>query len=92
MTCVSEQDLTKVTGGAARGISEIITTQDVINYIQVLSERPGIIERLRASELTEEDADSILRHFPSEQKFIAIARFAHDKTIEEMMTIAAQND
>ena len=92
MTCISEQDLTKVNGGAARGISDIITTNDVIQYIQVLSERPGIIERLRASELTDEDADTILRHFPSEQKFIAIAKFAHNKTIEELIEIASRND
>ena len=89
MTEFTEQDLEKVSGG---GIAEIINTNDVVNYIQVLSECPGVIDRLRAGDLSDADLLSIQRHFPSVDRFIAVAKFAHDKTVEELMEIAAKND
>ena len=89
MTVIEEKELNSVSGG---GISEILTTDDMINYIQLLSERPGIIERLRMSCLSEEDDEAILRHFNSIDKFVIIARFAHNRTVDELMAIAAAND
>ncbi|MBP5279125.1 MAG: hypothetical protein J6Z03_01455 [Erysipelotrichaceae bacterium] len=90
MTFIEDNNLEKVSGG--QGIADIINTKDVLNYIMVLSESPGIIERLRMNDLSDDDVTSIEKHFVSESRFIAVARFAHDKTVEELMAIAAAND
>ncbi len=89
MNDLNEKDLEQVSGG---GFSEIINTNDVLGYIKVLAERPGIVDRLRASALTDEDVESILTYFVSENRFILTARFAYDRTVEELITIAAAND
>ena len=41
--------------------------------------------------LNDEDEEAIARHFYSIHKFIVIAGFAHDKTVEELTAIASSN-
>lgn len=89
MNNINEKDLEQVSGGE---FSEIVNTEDVLSFIKVLSERPGIVERLRASILSEEDEQTILTYFLSVNRFIMVARLAHNKTIVELMAIASAND
>lgn len=88
MTYIDEKDLKNVNGA---GIGGILNSEDIMKYIQVLTERPGIVDRILTSTFDDEDEQAALRHFNSAEKFIVIAGFAHDKTVEELMAIAASN-
>ena len=92
MTSVSEKDLLEVSGGAAAASSKGISRNDLASYIRVLSERPGITERMEANSLTDEDADCIEKHFSNENRFMRAAQFAYRKPIEELEAIASMNE
>ena len=88
MTYIDEKELKDVNGA---GIKEVRDSDDIMKYVQVLTERPGIADRLGANLLNDEDEEAIARHFYSIHKFIVIAGFAHDKTVEELTAIASSN-
>jgi hypothetical protein len=88
MMSISDKDLLEVSGGSAGDFRRGISRNDVVSYMQVLAERPGIIDRLEANSLTDADNDSIEKHFPSEPRFIRAAQFAHGRSIEELKAIA----
>ena len=92
MTSVSEKELREVNGGSAGSFRKGISAKDAVSYLQLLSERPGIIDRLEANTLTDEDCDSIDKYFSSENRFLRVAQFAHSRSIEEIQAIAAMND
>lgn len=91
MASVSDQDLSEVTGGSAGKSGRVLSPKDAAGYLQVLSERPGILERLEANNLSDADFDSIAKHFPSEFRFIRAAQIAHKMPAEEVRAIALMN-
>jgi len=89
MNMVKEEDLAKVSGGEIGGV---VKSDDILKYIQVMSKRPGIVDRFRSDSIDDEDIKCVESYFASVDRFAAVAAFAGNKTTEELMAIAAANE
>ena len=75
----NDEDLLKVSGGLH------ITSAAVNNFVAVLTKRPGIVDRARIMNLDDEDEKVILEYFNTIEYFLALAKHAAGKTIEDLL-------
>ena len=74
-----DETLSKVAGGIR------ITSENVAKYVAVLTKCPGIVDRVKVYEITDEDERVILMYFNTVEYFITFCKYADGRNVEQLL-------